>query len=70
MVIVALQFRPRCRRAHTVNRRPASVSAAPSQNGQAAAGKKRTPRAGIGEFGIHRRRLANASAAMCNNRDP
>src|SRR6185369_2563910 len=69
IVMVALQFRPRCTRAHTVNRRPASVSAAPNQNSQAPGGRKRTPSAGTGEFGIHRRRPANASGTMCNKRD-
>src|SRR5262245_6802362 len=58
-----------CTRAHTANRSPASVSTAPTQKGQAAAGMKRSPSAWTGEYCGKSRNTASMSGAMCRTRD-
>src|SRR5678815_5114823 len=68
-VTVPLQFRPRCTRAHTVNKSPASVSTAPTQNGQTATGRKRSPRTWIGELSGNRSTKASVSGTICESRD-
>src|SRR5215813_2017517 len=68
-VIVPLQFRPRCTRAHTVTRRPASVSTAPPQKVHLSMGMKRSPRAWIGEVDRQRRATASMSGTTYTSRD-